>query len=401
MTRGTSNSIFSGKGSYLSDISHSSYIVEADFVAGGSAPATLPLPLAAFVSLTITYKLDSVSERFLNLAGPALENLAAGCPWPSMPIVASLWVQKVKRWNDYLTFSASRTVFQQNRDAVVQLLKSCFTATLGLSICSSGGVGALLGHGFGSHFSGGLSPVAPGILYLRIYRSIRDIIFVTETILSLLVFSVKEVAANGLSRERIDKLKKTKYGAQYGQVSLAAAMSKVKLAAELGASLLWLSGGSGLILTLFQETLPSWFLSMHGSGQEGGSGGMTAMLSGYTLAYFTVLCGAFAWSVESVPAAKRRPRILGRYMKFLAGALDGKITLGCDGSTWRAYVTCFVGLMVQCAPMWVTELEVGVSKRVSRGLRQWNEEDLALALLAGGGIGAMGAAAELIITGGE
>lgn len=152
MTRGTSNSIFSGKGSYLSDISHSSYIVEADFVAGGSAPATLPLPLAAFVSLTITYKLDSVSERFLNLAGPALENLAAGCPWPSMPIVASLWVQKVKRWNDYLTFSASRTVFQQNRDAVVQLLKSCFTATLGLSICSSGGVGALLGHGFGSHF---------------------------------------------------------------------------------------------------------------------------------------------------------------------------------------------------------------------------------------------------------
>lgn len=373
-------------------------------VAGGSAPATLPLPLAAFVSLTITYKLDRFSERFLNLAGPALESLAAGCPWPSMPIVASLWAQKVKRWNDFLIFSASRTVFQQNRDAVVQLLKSCFTATLGLSpasICSNGGVGALLGHGFGSHFSGGFSPVAPGILYLRIYRSIRDIMFVTETILSLLVFSVKEAAANGLSRERIDKLKKTKYGARYGQVSLSAAMSKVKLAAELGASLLWLSGGSGLILTLFQETLPSWFLSMHGSEQEGWSGGMTAMLVGYTLAYFTVLCGAFAWSVESVPGAKRRARILGRHMEFLAGALDGKITLGCDWSTWRAYVTCFVGLMVRSAPIWVTEMEVNVLKRVSRGLRQWNEEDLALALLAGGGISAMGAAAELIISGGE
>ncbi|KAJ8622624.1 hypothetical protein MRB53_031153 [Persea americana] len=373
-------------------------------VAGGSAPATLPLPLAAFVSLTITYKLDRVSERFLNLAGPALESLAAGCPWPSMPIVASLWAQKVKRWNDFLIFSASRTVFQQNRDAVVQLLKSCFTATLGLSpasTCSNGGVGALLGHGFGSHFSGGFSPVAPGILYLRIYRSIRDIMFVTETILSLLVFSVKEVASNGLSRERIDKLKKTKYGARYGQVSLSTAVSKVKLAAELGASLLWLSGGSGLILTLFQETLPSWFLSMHGSEQEGGSGGMTAMLVGYTLAYFTVLCGAFAWSVESVPAAKRRPRIPGRHMEFLAGALDGKITLGCDWSTWRAYVTCFVGLMVRSAPTWVTEMEVDVLKRLSRGLRQWNEEDLALALLAGGGISAMGAAAELIISGGE
>lgn len=38
-------------------------------VAGGSSPATLPLPLAAFVSLTITYKLDKDSQRFLNLAG--------------------------------------------------------------------------------------------------------------------------------------------------------------------------------------------------------------------------------------------------------------------------------------------------------------------------------------------
>ena len=133
-----------------------------------SSLATLPLPLAAFVSLTITYKIDKASERFLNLGGPALESLAAGCPWPCVPIVASLWTHKAKRWFDFLVFSVSRTFFLHNNDAVFQLLKSCFSVTLGqnaTAISSNGGVGALLGHGFGSHFSGGISPVAPGILY--------------------------------------------------------------------------------------------------------------------------------------------------------------------------------------------------------------------------------------------
>ena len=123
---------------------------------GDSCPATLPLPLAAFTSLTITYKVDKTSERFLNLAGQTLESLAAGCPWPCMPIVASLWTLKAKRWSDFLIFSASRTVFLHNSDAAVQLLKSCFTATLGMNsspISSSGGVGALLGQGFKYHLS--------------------------------------------------------------------------------------------------------------------------------------------------------------------------------------------------------------------------------------------------------
>lgn len=48
--------------------------------------------------------------------------------------------------------------------------------------------------------------------------------------------------------------------------------------------------------------------------------------------------------------------------------------------------------------MWVLEVDVDVLKRLSKGLRQWNEEELALApLLELGGVGAMGAAAELII----
>ncbi|KAK1295333.1 Mediator of RNA polymerase II transcription subunit 33A [Acorus calamus] len=368
--------------------------------AGGNSPSKLPLPLAAFVSLTITYKLDRTAERFLNLAGPALELLAASCPWPSMPIVASLWSQKVRKWTDFFVFSASRTVFHHNNDAVGQLLKSCFSATLGVSsasISSNGGIGCLLGHGVASHFAGGLSPVAPGILYLRIYRCIRDIMLVIEDILSLLMLSVKEIASNGMQRERLNKLKKAKYGTQYGHVSLVSAMTKVKLAASLGASLVWLSGGSGLIQALFEEMLPSWFLSVNGSESEGGLGGMVSMLGGYALAHFAVLCGMFAWGIEST-CSKRRPRIIGSHMEFLAGVLDKKISLGCDMAVWRAYVSGFVKLMVECAPAWVLELEVDVLKRVSNGLRQWEEDELAFSLLESGGIRAMGAAAELIIS---
>lgn len=366
--------------------------------AGVSSLATIPLPLAAFVSLTITYKIDKASERFLNLAGPALESLAAGCPWPCMPIVASLWTQKAKRWFDFLVFSASRTVFLHNNDAVFQLLKSCFSATLGpnaAAISSNGGVGALLGHGFGSHFSGGISPVAPGILYLRVYRSIRDIVSLMEDIISLMMLSVREIACTGLPRERLEKLKRSKNGLRCGQFSLTTAMTRVKLAASLGASLIWLSGGLGLVQALFKETLPSWFIAVHRSEQEEGSKGMVAMLGGYALAFFSVHCGALAWGVDS--SSKRRPKVLGVHMEFLASALDGKISLGCDCTTWRAYVSGFVSLMVGCTPSWVLEVDADVLKRLSKGLRQWNEKDLALALLETGGVETMGEAAELII----
>ncbi|KAI9128793.1 hypothetical protein K1719_000276 [Acacia pycnantha] len=367
---------------------------------GGSSPATLPLPLAAFVSLTITYKIDKASERFLNLAGPALESLAAGCPWPCMPIVASLWTLKAKRWSDFLIFSASRTVFLHNKEAVVQLLKSCFSSTLGMDISlisPNGGVGALLGHGFESHFCGGICPVAPGILYLRAYRSIRDIVFVTEEIVSIIMQSMREIVCGGVPRDGLEKLRAAKDGTKYGQLSLAESMTRVKLAASLGASLVWLSGGLMLVQLLIRETLPSWFISVHRSGQDK-CDGMVAMLGGYALAYFAVLCGAFAWGVDSSSSAsKRRPKILGIHMEFLASALDGKISLGCDSATWQAYVSGFVSLMVGCTPNWVLEVDVEVLKRLSNGLRQMNEEELALALLSVGGVGTMGAAAELII----
>ncbi|XP_031101490.1 mediator of RNA polymerase II transcription subunit 33A-like [Ipomoea triloba] len=371
---------------------------------GGTSPSTLPLPLAALVSLTITYKLDRATDRFLNLVGPALSNLATGCPWPCMPVIASLWAQKVKRWSDFLVFSASRTVFHHNSDAVVQLLRVCFRATLGLNTsitASSGGVGALLGHGFGSHFSDGISPVAPGIMYLRVHRAVRNVLFMAEEIVSLLMCFVRDIANSGLPPENLEKLKKTKYGMRYGQVSLAAAITRVKLAASLGASLVWITGGLGLVQSLVKETLPSWFISVHASEpQTGGSGGMVEMLRGYALAFFAVLSLTFAMGVDSTAMASRRAKVLATHMEFLASALEGKITLGCNGATWRAYVLGFVIMMVNCTPNWMTEVDVGVVKQLSRGLKQWNEEELALGLLGVSGVRGMGAAAEMIIESG-
>ncbi|CAA2935111.1 mediator of RNA polymerase II transcription subunit 33A-like [Olea europaea subsp. europaea] len=370
-------------------------------VLGVNSPATLPLPLAALVSLTITYKLDRATDRFLNLVGPALTHLGTGCPWPCMSIIAALWTQKVKRWSDFLVFSASRTVFHHNTDAVVQLLRVCFSTALGLnsSVASNGGVGALLGHGFGSHFEGGISAVAPGILYLRVHRAVRNVMFMTEEIVSLLLHTVKDIATLGLPMEKLEKLKKTKFSSKYGQVSLASAMTQVKVAASLGASLVWMTGGLSLVQSLIKETLPSWFISVHGSEPNGeDSGGMIAMLGGYALAYFAVFSGIFAWGVDlTQTASKHRPKVLGKHFEFLASALDGKISLGCNKATWKAYVTGFVSLMVGCTPMWMLEVDVQVLKSVSKGLKQWNEEELAVALLGISGINAMGAAAEMII----
>ncbi|KAL8167689.1 hypothetical protein V2J09_009188 [Rumex salicifolius] len=365
---------------------------------------TLPLPLAALLSLTITYKIDKASERFLNLVGRSVVTLATECPWPCMPIVSSLWVQKAKRWSDYLVFNASRTVFHHNSDTVVQLLRTIFWTTLGLTPsprkCSSG-VGALLGHGFSSHQSAsGISPCAPGIFYLQIYPFIKDIVNLTEEILSLLVTSVKEIVGKKHHHESTQKLKTSKYAGRYRQVSITAAMTRVKLAASLGASLVWITGGLGLVLTLLRQILPSWFITDHSGDPSSGGGELVAMLRGYALAYFTMMSGALALGTDmkaSTAASDRGPQVIRKHLMFMAMAADGKISLGCEWATWRAYVSGFVSLMVGCAPAWVREVDVDVLKSLSNGLRQWGEEDLALALLGSGGIAASTSAVEMII----
>lgn len=241
--------------------------------------------------------------------------------------------------------------------------------------------------------------MAPGILYLRVHRSVRDVMFMSEEIVSLLMVSVKDILSTGIP---IEKIKKPKSGTiiRYGEVSLSVAMTRIKLAASLGASLVWITGGLNLIQTLIKETLPSWFIAVHWSdtNKVDDSGGMIGMLKGYALAYFTVLSGAFAWGVESASlTSKKCPIVLRAHLEFMASALDGKISLGCNKATWRAYVSGFVSLMVSCAPEWAHEVDVEVLRSLSKGLRKWDEEELALALLGIGGVGAMGAAAELIV----
>ncbi|KAH1070118.1 hypothetical protein AAZX31_03G133200 [Glycine max] len=368
----------------------------------GDSPATLPFPLAAFVSLTLTYKLDKATEPFLALIAPAMNAVASGCPWPSLPIVTSLWIQKVKRWSNYFVLSASSTVFHHNKDAIAQLLKSCFTSTLGLgygSIYNNGGVSALLGDGSVSRISNGISPVAPGILYIRVYRSIGDITLLIKEIVPILMLSVTDIASSDLMPKGVvRKPKKTKFGVKYGQVSLARSMARVKHAALLGASLVWISGGQKLIQYLMRETLPSWFLSATMFEQDGGeSGVMVAKLKGYALAFFVFLSAAFAWGIDNSYSPKQRAEVVGLHLKFLASTLNRNGAMFSRCTTWKAYVSGLVSLMVGQAPSWVREVDADLLKRLSWGLSQMDEHKLALRLLEIGGIGVMGAAAEMII----
>ncbi|KAG2306761.1 hypothetical protein Bca52824_026509 [Brassica carinata] len=103
--------------------------------------------------------------------------------------------------------------------------------------------------------------------------------------------------------ENLKRLKTVKNGSRYGQSSLATAMTQVKLAASLSASLVWLTGGLGVVHLLIKETIPSWFLSVDKSDQEQRPSDLVAELRGHALAYFVVLCGAFAWGVDSRSAA--------------------------------------------------------------------------------------------------
>ncbi|CAH9132697.1 unnamed protein product [Cuscuta epithymum] len=371
-----------------------------NLVVGGSSVSTLPLPMAVLLSLTITYKLGRETDRFLTFVALTLRKLAPLCPWPCMPIIVSLWTQKLKQWNDAFTIFACCTIFHHNSDALVQLLRACFKATLGLNnsiTASSGGVGTLLGHEPASYTASTIGHIAPGIMYTRVHRSVGDTLFMTEEIMSLVMSSVEDIANNGLPAEDLEKLKKMKYGLRYGQVSHAASMTRLKVAASLGASLIWITGGLSLVQSLVNETLPSWFISIQKPKPQTG----VEMLRGYALAYFTVLCLAFAMGVEPVIVlGSRRSKVLAKHMDFLGSVLDRKISLGCNEALWRSYLSGFVSMIVVSTPNWVREVDVGVVKKLSKGLKQWHEEELAVALLGVSGVEGMGEAAEMIIDNG-
>lgn len=360
----------------------------------GVSPAMLPLPMAALVSLTITFKLDKSLEYIHAVAGSALENSASGCPWPGMPIIGSLWAQKVRRWHDFIVVSSSRSVFRQNREAVAQLLRSCFSSFLGSShlsnspLTNQSGVNGLLGSFISDQ---GLRPrVAPGFLYLRSCRTINYVQYVNNVIVGLVAEFARELAA-GWANGESPRLKSTR-------ASLSIATARTKEVATLGASLLCVAGGLQLVQELYQETMPTWLLSTR-EEKRGEDSAVSRIVEGYAMAYLLVLSGAMIWGAGAKQppwALSRRAYVVGVHMDFVAGALDGNISLGCDPGTWKAYVSCLVGLMVSLGPLWIKDVKKETLRKLANGLRGWHECELAISLLERGGPGTMGSVAELL-----
>lgn len=351
--------------------------------------------MAALVSLTITCNLDKSLEYIHAVAGPALENCASGCPWPSMPIISSLWAQKVRRWHDFIVVSCTRSVFRQNKEAVAQLLGSCFTSFLGSFQASSGflsnqcSVNGLLGSTI--PVCNTRPSVAPGFLYLRLCRTIQHGQYVNDVVVGLVTRHAKELAVRWESSDS-PCLKSS-------QPSLCMAAAKAREVATLGASLLCATGGVQLVQELYRETIPTWLLSAK-EDKLGKVSAVPRVLEGYAMAYLLILSGSIVWGVgdklPSLSPFSRRGRCIGIHMDFLARVLEGNISLGCDPATWKAYVSCLVALMVNFTPAWIQEVKLQTLRTLASGLRGWHECELALSLLERGGSAAIGSAAELV-----
>ncbi|XP_050141951.1 mediator of RNA polymerase II transcription subunit 33A-like isoform X1 [Malus sylvestris] len=357
--------------------------------------ATLPLPMAALVSLTITFKLEKSVEYIYAVAGLALENCALSCDWPSMPILGCLWAQKVRRWHNFIVVSTSRAIFGQNKDALAQLLRSCFSSFLGTfhvstsSLSGQSGVNGLLGLTIADINARPF--VAPGFLYLSSCRTIHVVQHVSGVIVGLVAEYAMKLATRCASTDspRLNS----------SQVSQSLAIVKIKEVASLGASLLCVAGGVQLVQELYRETIPNWLLS---SKEErlGEANAVSRVMEGYAMAYLVILSGSIEWGIgDNLPswAHSRRARVVGIHMDFLAGSLEGNRSLGCHPATWKAYVSCLVGLMVNFAPMWIREVKVETLRKLAGALRGWHESELAISLLERGGASAIGSAAELVV----
>ncbi|KAG6697975.1 hypothetical protein I3842_09G228400 [Carya illinoinensis] len=367
--------------------------VDAPSCYTGNSPIMLPLPMAALVSLTITFKLDKSLEYVHSVAGLALEHCASGCPWPSMHIIGSLWAQKIRRWHNFIVVSSSRSIFRQNKEAVAQLLRSCFTSFLGSlnistsSLSNQSSVNGLLGSTIS--VGGGGPSVAPGFLFLRSCRTIHNVHYVSDVIVGLIAEYARNLASRWASSDS-PRLKSS-------QTSLSIASVRAREVATLGASLLCVTGGVQLVQELFRNTIPTWLISSR--KQELHVSVVPRIVEGYAMAYLLILSGAIIWGVEAkltTCAFSRRARAVGVHMDFLAGVLEGNISLGCDPATWKAYLSCLVGLMVRFAPAWIQEVKLETLRKLACGLRGWHECELAVSLLERGGTAAVGSVAELL-----
>lgn len=339
----------------------------------------LPLPIAALISLSITIKMEEFSHVH-GIIGQGVQNCATSSSWPSMSIIGALWSQKVRRWHDFIILSCSRSPFTRENAAVGQLIRSCFSSFLGSAdgfsfFTPNKEVTNLLGHRL--HDMAPRLSVSPGILYVRSCPLFPDNNFACEEILKVLIERVRALAKD-CSSDRLPRLRSDSR-------PLSSASSSVQQTASLAATMLCLAGGVSLIRLLYEQVLPTLLLSA-GDEKLGSAGQVCSIFEGFALAYVLLMSGASIWGVGKTSPAyasiytSKRQRVLDRHLEFMAKVMEGNIVLGCGEATWRAYVLCFVGLLVDFVPTWISEVKLETLQKMAFGLKKWHEGDLASCL---------------------
>ncbi|KAF0927619.1 hypothetical protein E2562_035227 [Oryza meyeriana var. granulata] len=357
----------------------------------------LPLPIATLISLSITVKM----EEFNHLQGiidKGVEICATSSSWPSMPIIGALWLQKVRRWHDYIILSCSETPFTRDKNAIAQLIRSCFSSFLGPLVdgrscfVADRGVTSLLGQAHQKR--GPQLSISPGLLYTRCCRMFPDNYFVCEEIFKVVIERARALA-NECDSSRPHLLRS-------GRMSLSSASCSVEQIASLAASMLCHAGGMKLIRLLYEQILPTMLLSA-GEARLGSAGPVCSSFEGFALAYVLLVSGASIWGVgETSPVytsvyTSKRQRVVDRHLEFMANVMEGNIELGCGQVTWRTYVICFVGLLIDFASTWIPEVKLETLQKLASGLWKWHECDLALSLLERGGPKAISTVVEYIL----
>ncbi|KAJ3676639.1 hypothetical protein LUZ60_004051 [Juncus effusus] len=359
---------------------------------------SLPLPMAILVSLTITFKLEKDQDYILGIIHQALENCVCTSCSPCMPIIASLWTQKAKKWHDFIVLSCTRSPLSRDNNAVTQLIKSCFNSFLSntgfpFPRDSDSGVLGLLGNGLVKN--GIRFPVKPGLLYIRSIRSFHDVNHASDVIFRLVV--------DWADSTSVDLVNATSASWSKGQPSLSFGICKVKQVVSLAASMLCIAGGAKLVQALYEKTFSSLVTLFSGDKTRSTADRVRDLMRGYAVAYLLILSGAFIWGVGPTSRvyasvySSRRNRVFGRHMEVLARVLEGDVLVRGEPGAWRFYVVSFVGLIVRFCPTWIGEVRVETLRKLAKGLRRWSEDELAMLLIEKGGTAAMAAIVDFLV----
>eukprot|EP00897_Mesotaenium_endlicherianum_P004620 jgi/Mesen1/4186/ME000219S03315 len=104
----------------------------AYFPDGSSLAASMPLPMAALMSLVLAIKSEAALPGLPTLwvARPIVERAAATCPSPTVQTAAALWAIKVRQWHRGTVIAHAAHILARDRLNSVELLRGCFSAAL-------------------------------------------------------------------------------------------------------------------------------------------------------------------------------------------------------------------------------------------------------------------------------